>query len=226
MKPLETSLTHRVFMPERPVHGRHPAIIFIHGRGADEEDLLGLSPACDERLLLLSVRAPYPYPPGGGYTWYDADARGTPEPSMFRRSYDMLTGFVEDIRSGYPIDPGRVFLFGFSMGSVMALALSLTRPERYSGVVAHSGYVPEHTNLSFRWKSLAQTSFFLAHGSLDPVIPISLARRAQALFMDSNASLTYREYPMGHQISDESLGDAVRWMAPLLESKGEQTACP
>lgn len=208
------------------MHERHPAVIFIHGRGADEEDLLGLSPACDERLLRLSVRAPYPYPSSGGYTWYDADDVGTPEPSMFRTSYDRLTSFVEDILSGYPIDPARVFLFGFSMGSVMALALSLTRPERYRGVVAHSGYVPEGTHLSLRWKSLAQTSFFLAHGSLDPVIPISFARRGQALFMDSNASLTYREYPMGHQISDESLGDAVRWMAPLLEPKGDGTACP
>jgi len=226
MKPIETSLANRVLMPEGTVNGPHPAIILIHGRGADEDDLLGLSTAFDERLLLLSVRAPYPYPPSNGYTWYDADAVGTPEPSMFRTSYDMLTSFVEDILSGYPIDPTRVFLFGFSMGSVMALALSLTRPEQYRGVVAHSGYVPEGTHLSLRWKSLAHTSFFLAHGSLDPVIPISLARRAHVLFMGSDASLTYREYPMGHQISDESLGDVVRWMAPLLEQRGEQTACP
>lgn len=216
MQAISTRLIHRVLMPEHPSAERHPTVIMLHGRGADEEDLLGISRALDPRLLILSVRAPYPFAYGGGYTWYDVGEVGTPEPTMFASSYDALVEFVSRACTAYPVDTGRLFLYGFSMGSVMSFALGLTLPERFRGVVANSGYVPERTHLAFRWDGLAATSFFIAHGTQDPIIPVALARRAQELFAASNAPVSYAEYPMGHEISERSLSDTVGWMAPLL----------
>jgi len=216
MKPISTRLFHRVLMPRHPSSERHPAVIMLHGRGADEEDLLGIAPALDPGLMVLSVRAPYPFAYGGGYTWYDVGEVGTPEPTMFASSYGSLVAFVDEVCAGYPIDTGRLFLYGFSMGSVMSFALGLTLPERFRGIVANSGYVPERTHLELRWDALAATSFFIAHGTQDPVIPVALARRARELFAASNAPISYTEYPMGHEISEGSLDDTVRWMAPLL----------
>jgi phospholipase/carboxylesterase len=115
------------------------------------------------------------------------------------------------------VDPSRVYLLGFSMGTVMAYALSLTRPELFRGVIANSGYVPEGTHLSFRWQELANLGYFIAHGTEDPVIPIDFAHRAQKLFAGSNAHVEYREYPMGHQISEESLHDSTAFLAGLLK---------
>jgi hypothetical protein len=40
------------------------------------------------------------------------------------------------------------------MGSVMSLALALSRPSEIRGVVAHSGYLPEHPALNFQWERL------------------------------------------------------------------------
>lgn len=192
----------------------------VHGRGADEEDLPGLAPALDPRLLILSVRAPFPFDLGGGYTWYDVGTVGSPDPAMFRESHDRLSRFVDEALRQYPIDPARLFLLGFSMGTVMSLAQGLTRPALFRGIVAHSGYVAEGTHLQYRWNELAGTSFFIAHGTLDPVIPIGMARRAKELFAASGAPYVYREYPMTHQITDESLRDVAAWLRPLLDPQG------
>jgi phospholipase/carboxylesterase len=217
MKPIETSLVHRVLLPEQRDTPRHPALILLHGRGADEEDLLGLAEVLDDRFLLLSPRAPYPFGYGGGFTWYDVGEVGTPEPEMFRDSYDRLSTFVADALAHYPIDPARVFLFGFSMGTVMSFALSLTQPSLFRGVVANSGYIPERTHLQLRWKDLERTEFLIIHGTLDPVIPVAMGRRSDELFRASNAPYRYREYPMAHQISDESLKEITTWLSQRLD---------
>lgn len=216
MKAIETTLFHRVVPPLEEAPGPHPALILLHGRGADEQDLLGLAPALDPQLFLLSVRAPFPFLISGGYTWYDVQQIGTPHPRMFAESYDRLSRFLDDALGAYPIDRSRVLLMGFSMGAVMSLAIGLTRPEVIRGVVAHSGYIPEETNLQFRWSSLAGTDFLIAHGTEDPVISVDYARRARELFSASTARAIVHEYPIGHTISDQSLADCVSWMRPLL----------
>ena len=138
-------------------------MVLLHGRGADEQDLAGLSPFLDPRLLLLSVRAPFPFTFGGGYTWYDMEIDGTPDQEMFQDSYGRLKEFMGGMVKAYPVDPQRLFLFGFSMGTMMALALSLTRPGLCRGVIANSGSVPEKAGLNLQWNGLSETGFFIAH---------------------------------------------------------------
>jgi phospholipase/carboxylesterase len=216
MTPIETSLNHHVILPENSPTVTHPTLIMLHGRGADEEDLLGLSERLDRRLLIISARAPFPFP-YGGYTWYDVGAVGQPEPVMFKTSYDALTTFVGDVLVNYPVNKQRVFLLGFSMGTVMSFALSLTQPAIFRGVIANSGYVPENTHLTLKWNELSGTEYFIAHGIHDPVIPVSFGRRTKQLFENAHASFTYREYAMAHQISEESLADFSAWLTQRLD---------
>ena len=218
MKKFQTMLEHRALFPENASAAKHPALVLLHGRGADEEDLLGLSGYFDKRLLVLSVRAPFVFSPGGGFTWYDVGQVGSPEPTMFRQSYEKLSQFVDEALAHYPVDADRVSLFGFSMGAVMSFAIALTRPELFQGVIAISGYVPERTHLTYQWQRLAHLEFFVAHGTDDPVIPIHFARKSKELFDGSNAKFAYKEYPMGHQISEESLTDSVAFLHRLLKN--------
>jgi phospholipase/carboxylesterase len=215
MKTIRSTLVHRVAPPEGGVSERFPTLVLLHGRGADEEDLLGLSQYLDDRLLLIAPRAPFEYEIGG-YTWYDLAEPGKPDHGRFSESFGMLSAFVDDIIREYPVDSNRLFLLGFSMGAVMSYALSLTRPRLFRGVSANSGYVPELDQLTLRWNDLASLNVFVTHGLADPIIPVSYARHARELFEKSNANLTYREYAMGHQFCEESLSDIVSWMSGLL----------
>jgi phospholipase/carboxylesterase len=217
MKTITTSLVHRSILPEHSTSTTHPTLIMLHGRGADEEDLLGLAPYLDERLFILSVRAPFPFPYGGGYMWYDIGTIGTLEPTMFKESYENLSAFVNDALTHYPIDRSQLYLLGFSMGTVMSYSLALTQPTLFRGVIANSGHVPEGTHLALQWNESANVEFFIAHGAADPVIPVQFGRRAKELFSKTNIGFTYREYPMGHQITQESLTDFAAWLKDRLE---------
>ena len=221
MNTISSSLSHKVLDPQRKSGAKFPALILLHGRGASEDDLLGLAEYLDERLLIIAARAPFDFQYGSGYTWYDILEIGRPEPKMFAESYRRLVQFFADVRAGYPLDPSRVFLCGFSMGTMMSYALALTHPAAVSGVAANSGYIPEGTDLTFDWEGAKKKPFFVAHGTYDPVIPVSFGKRAHELLVRAGAVVTYREYDMGHQIGEESLSDMSSWLTQALDGKGK-----
>ena len=220
MRLIKTSLIHQIAPFDEREAGLHPTLILLHGRGANEDDLLGLVPYLNPELLCIAPRAPLDFT-NGGYTWYDLREVGSPNLDQFNRSYDLLGQFLEDVQKHYPVDPRRIFLLGFSMGTVMAYSIALTKPEKIRGIVAHSGYVPEDTSLQLQWNNLSNTSFFVAHGIYDPVIPIQFGRKANELLTKSNAELVYREYPIQHQISDESLRDLSNWLNGRLQNAAD-----
>ncbi len=215
MKAIASTLQHRLMMPETGAPGPHPTLVLLHGRGADEDDLIGLTQHLDQRLLVLSVRAPFAFE-FGGFTWYDAGVDGTPDPVRFAESRERLSTFLDDMLQSYPVDRERLFVLGFSMGAAMALVAALERPELFHGVSINSGYLPERTNVKYRWDALSTLDILLAHGTQDPVVPVELARRARALLSDHVPKLQYKEYFMGHEISGESLADIAQWMQQLL----------
>src|SRR5262245_40669041 len=100
----------------------------LHGRGADEQDLIGLADGLDERFLVVSLRAPFVFP-YGGYTWYTIGEDGSPDMTMFRNSFDRVFSCLEQIAKRHRPDARKLFLFGFSMGTMMSFAVSLTHPE-------------------------------------------------------------------------------------------------
>jgi phospholipase/carboxylesterase len=212
---LKSTLVHRVLQPGDARAARPPALLLLHGRGADEEDLIDLARQYDPRFLVISARAPIVHP-GGGYTWYDVGHIGAPEPTTFRSSCEKLWQFADDVGASFPVDPAHVYLLGFSMGAVMSYALSLSRPGLFRGVAALSGYVPEGTHLEFRWKETGQTDYFISHGTDDGVVPVAFARRARELFAGSPAAVTYREYPGGHSIAEECVRDSADFLRRLL----------
>jgi phospholipase/carboxylesterase len=210
------TLVHKFLRPRRPVRGKSPGLILLHGRGADEDDLLGLAEYFDDRLFIISPRAPHPFSQGSGYTWYDLEEIGKPDRKMFSSSHARLKGFLAETGRMYDLDPAKTFCCGFSMGAIMALSIALTEPGCFAGVLANSGYVPEDAGMEFAWSGVKGVPFFIGHGVYDPVIPYAYGRRAKELLESHGAVVTHREYDMGHQINEESLGDMMAWLAPML----------
>ncbi|HEX8351446.1 MAG TPA: alpha/beta hydrolase-fold protein, partial [Pyrinomonadaceae bacterium] len=138
------SLTHLVREPRERTGGRPPLLLLLHGFGSNEADLLGLAPALDGRVLVVSARAPVVLGPGS-YAWFRLDL--TPEGmvadlAQAMGSLEMLPGFIDELVEAYGTDAGATYVAGFSQGAMMSLALMLTRPERVAGVAAMSGRLP------------------------------------------------------------------------------------
>jgi phospholipase/carboxylesterase len=103
------------------------------------------------------------------------------------------------------------------MGAMMALTVSLAFPQRFKGVIAHSGLLPKEDKLHYQWDDLNGISFFIAHGTFDPIVPVALGKQAHQRLLDAGAHVDYHEYPIQHTISEESLSDAAMWLQQNIE---------
>lgn len=212
MNPTATlSLKHLTRFPKQPAE-TYPTVICLHGRGSNEADLIGLAPALDDRLLWVSPRAPLDLM--GGYEWYRLEDIGVPIQATFDAGMATLDRFITEAVRAYPVDPQRLFLLGFSQGSMMSYSFALTQPGRVVGVIAQSGYIPI-SSLNAGWKEdeamLKGKPFIITHGTHDPIIPVEWGRQARDSLIRLGAEVEYHEFQMGHSVSEDSLMAIMRW---------------
>ena len=72
--------------------------MLLHGRGADEHDLLPLLEALDpeRRLVGVTPRGPLSLPPGGAH-WYVVRSIGFPDSDTFHETYDQLSAWFDSL---------------------------------------------------------------------------------------------------------------------------------
>jgi len=213
-------LIHRAVAPRSPSE-RPPLLVLLHGIGTDEEDLLPLAQFLDPRFLVVSARAPHEAEPMG-FRWYAIDWAAPPprsDPVEIGASRDLLARFLEETIAGQGTDPSRVFLLGFSQGAIMALALLLARPDLVRGVVAHSGRLVQLPGSDPTPEALSRAEVLVLHGAQDEVIPAVQGHNAYEVLAPLLGSrVAYRAFDaLGHGVSEESLGEAARWLTARLD---------
>lgn len=206
---------------EPEVASRHPPLlVLLHGIGADELDLLPLAEALDPRLLAVSLRGPHEAEPMG-YAWYALDWSATPprpDLAQAERSREEVAATLEDVASRTGADPARTFLFGFSQGATMAIAVALTRPELARGVILHSGRMLQGIERrAAPPERLGRLEALILHGIHDDVLPVERGREMRdALARILGPRLEYREHEAGHFVTPDSIADAARWLSARL----------
>ncbi len=205
---------------ERPSDGAPEGLLLLHhGRGSDEQDLLGLADVLDpaRRLHVVSPRAPLTLPGWPGYHWYVVPRVGYPDPDTFRASYGELSALHDELWERTGVGPDRTVLGGFSMGSVMSYALGLG-PDRPApaGILAFSGFIPTVEGWQPDLAGRAGTSVFIAHGRQDPVMRVEFAREARRLLEGAGPAVEYQESDAAHNIDPEHLPAAREWLDRVL----------
>jgi phospholipase/carboxylesterase len=208
---------------ERAAAGEPDGLLVLHhGRGSDEQDLLGLADLLDpgRRLHVISPRAPLRLPGSPGFHWYAVPRVGYPEPVTFHDAYRQLAEFHDQQLARLGVDPSRLALGGFSMGCVMSYATGLgsDRPLP-AGILGFSGFVPVVNGWSPSLTDRQGLPVFIAHGAQDPVIGIEFARRARQQLESGRLAVEYHEHPLGHQIERASLQAATEWIARTLPAQ-------
>jgi phospholipase/carboxylesterase len=211
---------HHLLRPPKVAAGIPPLLILLHGIGSNEDDLFALGPYLDERFLILSARAPITLTPGS-FAWFPVEfISETPriDPVEAERSRSKILEFIREALHAYNADPTRVYLMGFSQGAVMSLSVMLTQPEALAGVVAMSGRIlPEVKPNAVSPDRLNGFPILVQHGEYDNVLPVSHGRASRDYLSTLPVNLTYREYPMAHQITEESLSDIRGWLSGQLD---------
>jgi phospholipase/carboxylesterase len=209
---------------ERPAAGPPAGLLVLHhGRGADEQDLLGLADALDpaRRLHVVTPRAPLELPGWPGYHWYVVPRVGYPDPETFDAAYRALAELHDALWMSTGISPGSTVLGGFSMGSVMSYALGLGRDRPApAGILAFSGFIPSVVSWQPSFSDRQSTPAFVAHGRRDPVIAVSFARSARETLEAAGLEVEYHESDVGHQIDPHHIPAATSWLSRTIAPRG------
>jgi phospholipase/carboxylesterase len=192
-------------------------LVLLHGIGSDEADLYYAAEGIDERYMIVSLRAPIAFE-AGGYAWFSLgwDESGIRyDAAEARNSLQLLSTELRTLSEENRIPARRLIVGGFSQGAIMSLAALLNDPTSVGGALLMSGAVvpellPEHPLDS------AKTPVLVQHGVYDPVLPVAQGRAIRDLLSAHGYSPDYREYPMAHQVSMESLRDAQEWLERVL----------
>jgi len=197
-------------------------LILHHGRGADENDLLGLADVLDpgRRLHVVTPRAPLTLPGWPGYHWYAVPRVGYPDPETFTRATAALGEFHDALWAQTGVPPERTVLGGFSMGAVMSYTMGLSgdRPVP-AGILALSGFVATVPGWQPDLASRSDLPVFIAHGRRDPVIDVAFARRAHALLENAGLPVEYQESDAAHHIDPDQIPAVTEWLAATSAAK-------
>ena len=205
--------------PQTPVG----SVIWLHGLGADGHDF---EPIVPEIPIDVPVRFIFPHAPkrpvtiNGGMemrAWYDVGAQ-SPSSSTddIRTSSDLVQELVVS-ENQRVIPNNRIILAGFSQGGVIATYLGLRTTDRFAGIIALSTYVhdPEHVIEEVSFTSI-DTPILMAHGVMDPMIPIARAVTSREVLTAANYQVEWHEYAMGHQVCPEEILDIGNFLNHCL----------
>ena len=173
--------------------------IFIHGRGASAEDILGLAPE------LGTDDVAYLAPQAAGHTWYPYSFL-SPIPQN-EPGITSALGVVARLVESTGLGAERVVILGFSQGACLALEFAARNPRRYAAVVALSGGLigPPGTPRDYLG-SMENTPVFIGCSDIDAHIPVERIRESAEVFRRMEAVVDERIYPgMGHTINEDEL---------------------
>jgi len=213
-------MTEIVYRRREPAGEPQGALVLLHGRGADEHDLVPLLDALDpeRRLIGITPRGPLSLPPGGAH-WYAVHQIGFPDPATFLPTYELVSAWLDELPAVTGVPLRQTVIGGFSQGSVMTYALSLgAGREAPAGIVALSGFMPTVDGLTLELEGRAGFPAAIGHGAADSVIAVEWGRRARDQLSSAGADVVFRESPMGHTIDPRFIHQLEPWIVRLTST--------
>lgn len=159
-------------------------VVFLHGYGADGNDLIEIGRAWQELLPNAAFVSPHAPEPCGqapmGRQWFPLTFRDPHERwSGVNAAAPCLERFLEAELARHRLPGSALALVGFSQGTMMSLHVGLRRAVAPAAIVGYSGMlVLPHggTGETIASEIRARPPILLVHGDQDDLIP------AQALF--------------------------------------------
>lgn len=207
-----------------PSSGRASSlVVFLHGYGADGDDLLGLADPLAPHLpntVFIAPNAPErcsgnPF----GYQWFpipwlDGSSEAAAAAGM-AASAVALTAFLDARLAESGLTDAAMALVGFSQGTMMALEVAPRRAAPVAGVVGFSGRLIAPERLA--GEITAKPPVLLVHGDRDEVVaPSSMPEAAAVLTRVGIETWTHISPGTAHGIAPDGLGAALGFLRDRL----------
>ncbi len=197
-------------------------VVFLHGYGADGNDLIEIGRAWQGLLPHAAFVSPHAPEPCGqapvGRQWFPLTMRDPNERWVgANQAAPVLDQFLDAELKRRNLPPSALALVGFSQGTMMALHVGLRRPTAPFAIVGYSGLLvvpPDANPEKLESEIRSRPPVLLIHGDQDDLIP------AQALFHASSGLAAlgvpvewHISQGIGHGIDQEGLRHGGEFLA-------------
>ena len=222
--------------PRIPASGgrANALVVFLHGYGADGNDLIELGRQW--RALLPGAAFVSPHAPERcagapmGRQWFALSNRPPDDPvgaedrwNGVVKARGALDAFLDAELERLGLDDSKLALVGFSQGSMMAMHVGLRRRRAPAGILGYSGLLvgPERLKeATARDARGAPPPILLVHGDQDPLIPIeAMFMAAEALGKASLPTQWHISFGIGHGIDGGGLHHGGLFLAEALHGR-------
>ena len=187
-----------------------PLIVLLHGSGRDGMSLV-------EKWRELADKE--------GVIIVGPDADGASGWSMPRDGPDFLRDLVESLKSQYPINPRRVYLFGHSAGAVFALIMSTVEPEYFAATAIHAGAFRQPEEYKTIGDGGRKIPIAIWVGTQDPYFSLRDVRATREAFRSKGFTVEVTEMP-GHNHWYYDLAPSINASAWEFLKQHELTSDP
>ena len=205
-------------------------VILLHGYGANGKDLLEIGKHLQPNLpdtLFVSPDGPQkcPLQPEGGFQWFNLPAYDGSSPidmgKTFQESVTALGNFIQDMLSIHKLPLNKIFLLGFSQGTMLALKFALETSQEVGGVIGFSGRLMAPIKSESEVNS--KPPVLLVHDEDDEVVPYSQMSLAEkSLKLCGIKVFTCTSKGIGHSISPVGLGVALHFITRELDKINDE----
>ncbi len=120
-----------------------------------------------------------------------SDTRGWSTP---QDGPDYLRDLVEELKSKYPVNPRRVYLFGHSAGASFALEMSLMESQYFAATAIHAGALPRESR-DLIDMAKRKIPIFIQVGDSDQNFPLKTVRATRDLLSEKGFAVELTEIP-------------------------------
>ena len=199
-------------------------VMFLHGLGADGNDLIGLAPHFQQVLpaaFFVSPDAPYPCDMAPiGRQWFSI-GDFSPESRLTGvvSAAPILDAFIDETLAAHGLGADRLLLVGFSQGTMMSLHVGLRRQAQLAGIIGHSGMLAGPHLLAAEIRS--RPPVLLTHGEADPLLPVQSLPEAEAALKEAGIAVeAYARPGLGHGIDEECVRLGLAFAARVFGVAG------
>jgi phospholipase/carboxylesterase len=189
-------------------------VIFLHGYGADGNDLIDIGRAWQQLLPDAAFVSPHAPNPCGqapmGREWFPLTMRDPNERwTGVNAAAPVLNAFIDAELKRRNLPDSALALVGFSQGTMMSLHVGLRRAAAPAAIVGYSGMlvVPEDIDPDqFAGEIRSRPPVLLVHGDQDQLIPVQALMHAAQGLAALEVPVEWHISPgVGHGIDQEGL---------------------
>ncbi|MFC7060381.1 alpha/beta hydrolase [Halobacillus seohaensis] len=186
-------------------------LLFLHGTGGTEQDLLPLAKMIDPEAAILSVRG-------------NVSEQGMPR--FFRRlgegvfdeedliyRTEELNSFLDEAADEYGFHREKIVAVGYSNGANIAGSLLFHYNNSLKAAILYHPMVPRR---GIELPDLSSTPVFIGAGENDPICSAQETKDLKALMEEAGASVETHWEKQGHSLTQAEVKKSAEWYQRLL----------